>query len=151
MNLELWALFLGVKVCFIYQKYVSSELHFSMILWGNIFAFLVHTVISKCGLCSHWLIVSVQMCGLHFLWTGKLNVYFRITRKLFEVDCLNGINFLLKKYDSLLRDYITKMEFWNFFICRLLICSRTYLPSYLQVHTTPSPEETKLKYVMIIF
>jgi len=51
------------------------------------------------------------MCGLHFLWTGQLNVYFRITRKLFEVDCVNRMNFLLKKYDSLLGDYNTKMEF----------------------------------------
>ena len=64
---------------------------------------------------------------------------------------VNVLNFLFNKYDSLLGDYFTRMEFRNFFISRLLICSQTYLPSYLQIHTTPSPGENKLKYVMLIF
>jgi hypothetical protein len=69
------------------------------------------------------------MCRSHILWTGQLNVYFHIKRKVSEVDHVNGMNFLFKRYDSVLGDIIPWMEFGNFFIRRLLICSQTYLPS----------------------
>jgi len=36
----------------IYQKSLSFELNFSMILQGNIFAFLDYTLETKCELCS---------------------------------------------------------------------------------------------------
>jgi len=49
------------------------------------------------------------MCGSHCLWIGQLNEYFHITRKVFEVDYVTGMNFLFKKYDSLLGGYITRM------------------------------------------
>jgi hypothetical protein len=49
LNLELKALFRGIKMYFLYQKSVASELHFSMVLQGYIFTFLDHTMITKCG------------------------------------------------------------------------------------------------------
>jgi len=43
-------------------------------------------------------------------------VYFRITRNVFEVDSVNGLNFLSKIRDSILGELISKMEFCNIFI-----------------------------------
>jgi len=48
---------------------------------------------------------------------------------MFEVDHINGLNFLLERCVSVLEDFITKMEVGNFFISRSQICSQTYLPS----------------------
>ena len=59
--------------------------------------------------------VSVQMGGSHFLWTGQLNVYFCIIRKVFEVDCVNGLNFLFKIHVTVLGEFVTTMEIGNFF------------------------------------
>jgi len=47
---------------------------------------------------------------------------------VFEVDCVNGLNFLFKRRDSVLGDFITRLEVGNFFIGHLLICSQTDLP-----------------------
>jgi len=69
------------------------------------------------------------MCGTNFLWTGQLNVYFHIKRKVSELDHVKGMNFLFKRCDSVLGDFITRMEVGNFFISHLLICSQIYLPS----------------------
>jgi hypothetical protein len=67
------------------------------------------------------------MCGSQFLQTGQLNVYFCIKRKVSEICGVNGLKFLFEKYDSVLGDFITRMEVRNFFISHLfsahkLIC-----------------------------
>ena len=59
-------------------------------------------------------------------------MYFRITGKVFGVDCVsglkvfgvdcvNGLNFIFKRRDSVMEDFITRTEFGNFFRSPLLI------------------------------
>jgi len=43
-------------------------------------------------------------------------VYFRIKMKVSEVDRVNGMSFLFKIRDSILGDFISRVEFGNFFI-----------------------------------
>ena len=53
-----------------------------------------------------------QMCGSHFLCTGQLSVYLPFTRKVSEVDRV--MNFLVKRCDSVLGDFINQDGGWKF-------------------------------------
>jgi len=53
-----------------------------------------------------------------------------------ELDRVNGLNFLFKRYDTLLGDFITRMEVGSLLISHFLIYSQTSAITVINSHIT---------------